>query len=234
MPNQIHLHLPSPCHENWDAMTPRDQGRHCVSCQKTVVDFTAMSDAEVLAFFENRPEQTSTCGRLRGDQLSTPPPPYRASRHLRTWMTLAAAVSLPLLGFSQTNPPVPPAEQKLHANASQDSLRLMQDREGFVRGRLVDSEGVPLIGATIIVTQTNVGTSSDIKGYFRLRLPKDARSITVDYIGYATRVLPVDTHTAGRNTNTYTPIVLQDFDTQIMYLGGITTPKSNKRKRKKS
>ena len=39
------LLIPKPCHENWDAMTPRDDGRHCASCSKTVVDLTGL-DAE--------------------------------------------------------------------------------------------------------------------------------------------------------------------------------------------
>ena len=230
----IHLTISTPCHEDWDAMTPCDRGRHCAACQKKVVDFTAMSDAQLFAFIENLPEQTRICGRLRSDQLSTPPPPYRISHRVRTWVTLAAAVSLPLLGFSQTGHPVLPAKQTLSTNASQDSLRLMGDQEGFVQGRLIDSEGVPLIGATVIATQTNSGTYSDQRGCFRLRLPRGAQSITVDYTGYLTRVLPVDAHTVGASTDTYPPIVLQYFDTQLEFMGVMALPKSRKRKKSKS
>jgi hypothetical protein len=32
--------IPEPCHQNWDAMTPNEQGRHCTSCVNTVVDVT--------------------------------------------------------------------------------------------------------------------------------------------------------------------------------------------------
>jgi hypothetical protein len=39
------LLIPKPCHENWDAMSPRDDGRHCATCAKTVVDLTVF-DAE--------------------------------------------------------------------------------------------------------------------------------------------------------------------------------------------
>ncbi len=48
-------------------MTPATQGRHCEACAKTVVDFTNMSDAEVLALL--RDPRQSTCGRFRGSQL---------------------------------------------------------------------------------------------------------------------------------------------------------------------
>ena len=43
MKTPIIFHIPEPCHENWDAMTPQDKGRHCESCNKIVVDFSIMS-----------------------------------------------------------------------------------------------------------------------------------------------------------------------------------------------
>lgn len=60
--------IPKPCHENWNAMTPDGNGRHCSSCSKTVVDFTGMPDEEVKRFLVDRlPGQV--CGRFRGDQV---------------------------------------------------------------------------------------------------------------------------------------------------------------------
>ena len=35
-------HIPEPCHEDWDAMTPEEKGRFCKVCEKSVVDLTAM------------------------------------------------------------------------------------------------------------------------------------------------------------------------------------------------
>lgn len=60
------ISIPAPCHENWDAMTPAQQGRHCGACQKTVIDFTMMSDGQILDVLRrnNRP-----CGRYRASQL---------------------------------------------------------------------------------------------------------------------------------------------------------------------
>ncbi len=63
----MRVQIPSPCHENWRAMTPALQGRHCGACAKTVVDFTRMSDAEVLA--QLRRASKKTCGRFRANQL---------------------------------------------------------------------------------------------------------------------------------------------------------------------
>jgi hypothetical protein len=62
----IQLKIAEPCHENWGAMTPNDKGRFCDSCQKTVVDFTRMSDAAIFRFMEAN--TASVCGRMSNDQ----------------------------------------------------------------------------------------------------------------------------------------------------------------------
>ena len=59
--------VPLPCHAAWDDMIPDQGGRFCGSCQKTVIDFTAMSDQEVLALLAS--SRTTICGRFRNDQL---------------------------------------------------------------------------------------------------------------------------------------------------------------------
>jgi hypothetical protein len=65
----MHISIPKPCHEDWNAMTPNQQGRHCTACAKTVVDFTGMSDEEVKYFFINKKKEESVCGRFKNEQL---------------------------------------------------------------------------------------------------------------------------------------------------------------------
>ncbi|MBI5372113.1 MAG: carboxypeptidase regulatory-like domain-containing protein [Sphingobacteriales bacterium] len=68
MGKPFQLTIPEPCHENWDKMSPAAQGRFCGSCQQQVVDFTTMSDRELLQFFK-KPSTGSVCGRFMNDQL---------------------------------------------------------------------------------------------------------------------------------------------------------------------
>ncbi|WP_165760198.1 carboxypeptidase-like regulatory domain-containing protein [Niastella populi] len=49
-------------------MTPKEKGRFCGSCRKTVVDFTAMSDKEMLDTITKAAGQP-LCGRFANDQL---------------------------------------------------------------------------------------------------------------------------------------------------------------------
>jgi hypothetical protein len=63
--------IPSPCHQDWNAMTPKDQGRHCGSCAKTVVDFTTWLPQDILLHFKSN---KNVCGRFTADQLNEPIP----------------------------------------------------------------------------------------------------------------------------------------------------------------
>ncbi|QOG02669.1 hypothetical protein [Flavobacterium sp. MDT1-60] len=51
-------------------MTPKDNGRYCLSCSKTVVDFTSMLPDEVQHFFIQNQNQ-NICGRFKKSQLDT-------------------------------------------------------------------------------------------------------------------------------------------------------------------
>ena len=62
--------IPEPCNENWDAMTPNENGRFCMSCSKTVVDFTAMMPEEMQLFFIQN-QNNRVCGRFKNEQLET-------------------------------------------------------------------------------------------------------------------------------------------------------------------
>ena len=63
--------IPHPCQENWDKMQPVNQGRHCSICAKTVVDFTGMTDTEMLYYFQEN-TQRKICGHFNISQIQQP------------------------------------------------------------------------------------------------------------------------------------------------------------------
>lgn len=63
------ISIDNPCHENWDAMNPNEQGAFCLSCQKTVIDFSTKSINEIKSFFRELPLTEKVCGRFANDQL---------------------------------------------------------------------------------------------------------------------------------------------------------------------
>jgi hypothetical protein len=64
---KMYLDLPDPCSENWENMLPGMNGRFCQRCRKEVIDFTTMSDSEILKFFVDK--TNIPCGSFRQDQI---------------------------------------------------------------------------------------------------------------------------------------------------------------------
>jgi len=62
------ISIPMPCIESWDKMTPKENGKHCDSCNKLVVDFTTMPTQDVLLYFVNNKSQ-KICGHFYQDQI---------------------------------------------------------------------------------------------------------------------------------------------------------------------
>ncbi|WDF80490.1 hypothetical protein PQ469_10780 [Mucilaginibacter sp. KACC 22773] len=60
------INITKPCHELWQQMVPVDGGRHCQSCCKTVIDFSAMTEAQVIGYLGR---QQNVCGRFEDRQL---------------------------------------------------------------------------------------------------------------------------------------------------------------------
>lgn len=63
----MNISINEPCHENWEAMTPNQQGAFCKSCMKDVIDFSKMSLDQVKNFFSK--PQLKVCGRFEEKQL---------------------------------------------------------------------------------------------------------------------------------------------------------------------
>jgi hypothetical protein len=66
---QLMVSIPEPCHENWDGMSPTEQGRFCNACSKEVIDFSTMSDAQMVLYFSKLTTE-KVCGRVYPDQLN--------------------------------------------------------------------------------------------------------------------------------------------------------------------
>ena len=71
--------------------------------------------------------------------------------------------------------------------ASLAPLPMYGAEPGMLKGRVVDkSDGEGVIGASVVIPGTNIGTSTDINGNFVLRnVPASAQKVTVSIIGYA-------------------------------------------------
>lgn len=163
------LSIPTPCHENWDQMTPVEKGRFCASCQKTVIDFTNMTDQQLAAYFKK--PTGSVCGRFVKDQLerNITVPTKRIP-----WLRYFFQFTLPafLLSLKATGQKVERIEKVNAINQVGDTSikRTIQEMvpSCFISGKVRDDKGNTIPFATVIIKGTNQGTACDVEGKFRL------------------------------------------------------------------
>ncbi|MDE6648302.1 MAG: TonB-dependent receptor [Muribaculaceae bacterium] len=62
-------------------------------------------------------------------------------------------------------------------------------QETVIHGSVFDDQGEPLIGATVMVAKTTIGTSADLDGNFSIKCKPGAK-LVISYVGYESTELP--------------------------------------------
>lgn len=184
-------------------MKPAEQGRFCLSCQKTVVDFSNMTDRQLLEYFSSY--SGNTCGRFHKDQLNR---------------DIVAGVRKPNRWYKYILNAFVPALLIANKSSAQGSAKLTGDtvvcvkpdprevkeipvmlgriapperRPYPVEGRVVDDKGNPLPGASVVLKGANRGTTTDAEGKFKLMVPLDKPAILqFSYVGFEWKEVKVE------------------------------------------
>lgn len=201
MSKSILLNIPEPCHENWQQMTPLEQGRFCGSCQKIVVDFSVMTDKEVLDYFSKASQHV--CGRFSSDQLNkeiTVTPAKKRVTWLYVW-NLILATLLMTKTYAQGKPQIKKPAPKTTICEKRTMGEIVQWPEPAdaiipvnMKGMVLDAQtNQPVSGVSIYVKGTQNGTMADSEGKFLLRAEKKAvLELEVSSIGYETQTITLD------------------------------------------
>lgn len=183
---KINLTIPKPCHENWDKMTQEQQGRFCGSCQKTVIDFTDMSDRQLAEFFKK--PVGSVCGRFEQDQLDRK---IVIPRKRIPWVKYFFQFALPAFlvslkasaqKTSAIKGDVEVCSREIMGKVAMPRTEVFVQRE--ISGMVHNEKGEPIPFATIRVKGENKTATSDAQGMFKLKVTAESNHIIVSAIGY--------------------------------------------------
>jgi hypothetical protein len=244
MKELIMLNIPEPCHEDWNKMTPVEQGRHCAVCAKIVVDFTNDTDEAIIEFFKNY--NGSTCGRFSDEQLNRPLTTYEI-KPASLFLKYAAGLLLPFTFFSlksnaqkgkvsvtadttvnfpklktmpgcnsSSNPEMSNTRIVIGGAASISSYKKSLKDFIFITGRVLDREdGSPIAGATVSINlKQTVVTNED--GSFILQINKHQKQeiLSITSIGYQKAELDISNKKVRNNL-----VQLSDIDLSRNILG---------------
>jgi hypothetical protein len=194
------LTIDNPCGQEWTSMTQNEIGKYCLHCSKTVVDFTTLTDAEIVQIIG----QTSgkLCGRLTKPQLNRVLESNIHSNNSRFYKILAGLL---LIGTAENSLATDkPFNQMEIILASGNEKQIKQEcianetptvdsLKNLVQGEILDAQSKePLVFASVLIKGTNTGALTDMEGKFNLIIPENLSSENITLIVSYTGYLPVE------------------------------------------
>lgn len=215
MPKSLQVHIEKPCSADWNSMTEMGKGRFCGTCQKQVVDFTLMSDAEIFQYISKTEHQL--CGRFGNDQLDRNIPAGKTRK--LGWFRYFIQVMIPaliLVNKSQALEMRKPTQENINLLPVQGNVKKITDtnwidKETVFRGRVVDKEQNGIPNATIAIKGTYHAVISNDDGGFAINVknPEDT-FLVISCLGFKT-VRRVIENISDRQTGVKTIALEWDF-----------------------
>jgi len=202
-PQTIKINIAKPCHENWEKMLEEEKGKFCLSCQKTVVDFSRMTNEQIINYFNTA--NGKTCGRIAKHQLDMPISNYRNVKS--PFFNKYIAGFLMALGFyntaySQTSKE--PTEQHIKGRVAVNSVN-PSNKKLMINGRVVSAKTKkPIHNASVTIVGSDVNVLTDKNGNYTIYVPADFQSaslqVAITAVGFESFfVTDIDYHKTSVN-----------------------------------
>lgn len=205
------IQIPKPCSEDIQKMTPVERGLFCGACQKTVIDFSSMSDAAIIEYFKKAGKE-KTCGIFNKTQVDRTLLPQRVNTKTQKYKLFLKELAAASVAFfltstsakSQTDTTKTEYHQKIEIDAIEGIAPPFT-----ITGKIANGEE-SISDALISVKGTNYKTSSLQDGNFLLLISKgslqqrDSITLVAEYEGFKTKEITISPKTKQS--------ILIDFD----------------------
>ena len=220
MKTRICISVENPCSEKFENFAKTEKGRFCTSCEKEVIDFTKMSQTELIDYLCKNP--SSTCGRFKSRQIGNPLNAIgmETNSNILTKGIGAMAFSLLTLctvsNITAQETATTYGAQKTEINTAQNTyLTDSSFQESYtIKGTVVDEDNLPLAGVNVVLKGIAEGIITDLDGKFEF--PKDLTVgdvLVFSYLGYDTKIYEVKTN-ASKTIEI--DIAFDDADIELM------------------
>jgi hypothetical protein len=178
----------NPCQENWHHMAASGDGRFCDCCKKDVIDFTGLSDEEILKYLSG---VDNLCGRFDVDRLTQLNMALQR-KPLLAWRKFGiAAAFLGVLPIIRANANTPvkteqsPRDNRKPAEPVSSSVT--------ISGKIIGADDCyPVAGVSVKAKGTSIIAISDVNGNYKLKVPRGIDTLEFSFIGYETQDIKID------------------------------------------
>jgi len=189
-PQTIKINIENPCHESWDNMLQEEKGKFCNACQKSVIDFSKMTNEQIINFLNNTNEKV--CGRIAKHQLNVPISNYVPNK--TPFFNRYVAGFLLTLGFyTPTYSQTTKTPNESHKTVGEIAIKpaVPSDKKLVINGRVIDGKTKkPLANVMISIAGSDITTTTDKHGNYSLivppRLQNNMLELVISHSGYDT------------------------------------------------
>ena len=234
MKSTFTISIKEPCKEKFSNFSETEKGGFCQNCNKEVIDFTKLSDSELLRHLSSITRKT-TCGMFKASQLKTYETNSLQTMNNSILHKGIAMMSFSLLALCATEvnaQEIVSAETPIEVISSSvigDISHVESIQKKYtLTGTIVDEANEPLPGVNVVLKGTAIGTQTDFDGKFAFPQQLVENDILVfSFIGYETKTYKVE---ASGNSNIDIKIYFDTYDVELMgevVIGGAYTSKRN-------
>ena len=232
MKNSFRISVKEPCSEKFENFTSTPNGGFCDSCQLEVIDFTTMTNEQLIEQFSNT--KAKTCGRFNRSQLKN----YQTNQPMNTnfiskgiatmslsLLSLCAVSNLNAQDLSVLDTRAPIEATQPHVLGR---IAVSPAQNYTVKGTVLDEENLPLAGVNVVLKGTTEGVQTDFDGKFEFPKALKVDDVLVfSYIGYGKKEYTV---IAGQSETIDVTITFDLSDIELMgevVVGGAYRTKQN-------
>jgi hypothetical protein len=173
---KIQIAIPAPCHKGWQNMTPVEKGRFCATCQKTVLDFTYLSDNEIIKVVT---KNDTLCARINVSQLNRD---LIETKTKSNYFGYFATTVLAFLGLGTES--VIAQEKPVQEQTDLKYLNKVSDfvKKITVSGLVTNSFGYPMPGVVVKIQNKKRFIQTDKFGKFSIEVKRN-KILVFSFIG---------------------------------------------------
>ncbi len=179
-------------------MIQSDEGKYCSECSTKVVDFTGLTDSQVIQILSRNTEKI--CGRLTDVQINRTivnARPRRISSGFYKILSSIFLLSMSGTAFSFGTDIKRHFFSKINSTRTNHLQNTLPDSiKNVFHGRVMDPAKIPLIGVQILIKGTKIKAVTDINGKFQLSIPEELLKSKVTllflFIGYEMKEVAIN------------------------------------------
>jgi hypothetical protein len=183
----LSISIQSPCNQNWETMTPDGKGKFCSNCNKTIIDFSRLTDTELYQYLQS--PNSIHCGRFHNSQLDRPIIPVSV-KPKRPWYAIYKPVAAALAFFMLKYSAAATDKKEIATTFSPNNYSKTEKGPIIISGTVRHQNGQPLENAKILLGDRLVATT-DKEGRYAFELKEyDMKSymLTISYEGLTSTV----------------------------------------------